>query len=206
MGRYKAEDMQFIHLWNCDSYEPQKRNYSMRKMIFRTPNYKSWGDENGGYDNSRDESIGLTVNVEEGKVFLEEITQAKKIFENDEEIDCFVQCAQKLFDEKLDMGKGTSFLFGWGGSYPTLWEHVNPNIQYLKIYFPDDEKFNHPKYRQKVVDTLIEKGAIFITPQNGKAYLAVIQRKDRPRDLSPFMRYLQQTGKEVFIFEPKYYF
>lgn len=195
MGKFKAEDMRFVQLWNCDTYEPQKRNFTMYKMIFSTPDYQSWGDENGGSDNGYDERIGLTINVEEGKVFLEEVAQAKKIFVNDEEINLFVQRAQKQFDEKHDMGKGTNFIFGWGGSMACLREYNNPNIEYLPIVFPaDNEKFSFARYREKVEWSLIEKGAIKIKPQDGQSYLAVIQRKDKPRNLYPFMRYLERKA------------
>ncbi|KLU62326.1 hypothetical protein CEB3_c13700 [Peptococcaceae bacterium CEB3] len=50
MGKWKATEMTLVQLWNNDCYEPEKRNYTRRMMIFRTPDYKSWGDENGGVD------------------------------------------------------------------------------------------------------------------------------------------------------------
>ena len=190
MGKWKASDMEFAQLWNNDNYEPEKRNYSRRAMIFRTPSYKSWGDEDGGTDNGENESISLTVNIEEGKVFLEDFAQANKIFLNENEINLFIQTAQKMFDEKLDMGKGTHFIFGWGGSMASLKEYNNPNIKYIPIIFPNNEKFRIPNYRKKVEWSLIEKGAIMIIPKDGKTYLAVIQRKNKPRDLKPFLKYI----------------
>lgn len=183
-GKWKAKDMDFVQLWNNDVYEPQKRNYSRRMLIFRTPNYKSFGDEYGGSDNGREETISLTVNVEEGKVFLENYIQASKIFESKIELELFMQEAQNKFHNELDMGKGTSFLFGWGGCMASLQEYENSNIQYIPIVFPDNEKFCSPNYRKKVEWSLIEKGAIMINSKEGKSYLAVIQRKNKPRNLN----------------------
>jgi len=191
-GKWSASDMQFVQLWNNAQYEPEKRNYSRRMLIYRTPDYMSIGDENGGTDNGRDESISLTVNIEEGKVFLENYNQAAKIFKNKEDVEVFIQEAQKKFDNDLDMGKGTNFIFGWGGCMASLMEYENPNIEYIPLIFPDNEKFRISSYRNKVEWSLIEKGAIMITPQKGKAYLAVIQRKNKPRDLKPFLKYIVQ--------------
>jgi len=42
-----------------------------------------------------DESISLTVNIEEGKVFLENYNQAAKIFKNKENVEVFIQEVQK---------------------------------------------------------------------------------------------------------------
>lgn len=197
MGKWKASQMDFVQLWNNDCYEPEKRNYTRNMMIFWTPDYKSWGDENGGSDNGKDESISLTVNIEEGKVFLENYAQAKKIFTNDKEIALFIQNAQKKFDNELDMGKGRDFIFGWGGCMASLNEYENSNIEYIPIVFPDTEKFHIPKYREKVEWSLIEKGAIMIVPQEGKKYLAVIQRKNKKRNLKPFSMYIYQIGMTV---------
>jgi len=72
------------------------------------------------------------------------------------------------------VGKGTNFIFGWGGCMASLMEYENPNIEYIPLIFPDNEKFRISSYRNKVEWSLIEKGAIMITPQKGKAYLAVI--------------------------------
>jgi len=52
-GKWSASDMQFVQLWNNAQYEPEKRNYSRRMLIYRTPDYMSIGDENGGTDNGR---------------------------------------------------------------------------------------------------------------------------------------------------------
>lgn len=193
MGMWKAKDMNFVQLWNNDSYEPDKRNYSRRMLIYTTPNYQSWGDENGGSDNGRTERIALTVNVEEGKVFLEDYTQANRIFENEGEINLFIQEGQRKFDNELDMGKGTCFIHGYGGCKGDLMKYDNPNIEYLPIVFPDNEKFRNPRYRDVVEWDLIKKGAIMIIPKGSKSYLAVIQRKNKPRDLKPFLRFIQQN-------------
>lgn len=128
MGKYTMEDMSFAFLWNCNEYEPDKRNYSLRKMVYRTPAYMSVGDEYGGSDNSRDESIELNVNVEEGVVFLDSINQARKIFKSDLEIERFVNLAERFYREKLDMGKEDSkFIFGAGGTKACL--HGKPNFE-----------------------------------------------------------------------------
>ncbi|KLU62325.1 hypothetical protein CEB3_c13690 [Peptococcaceae bacterium CEB3] len=145
-------------------------------------------------DNGRDESIFLTVNVEEGKVFLEDYAQARKIFTNDEEIALFIQQAQEKFNNELDMGKGTSFIYGWGGCMASLNEYENPNIEYIPIIFPDTEKFRISNYKKKVERSLVEKGAIVIVPQKGTKYLAVIQRKNKKRNLQPFSRYISQNA------------
>lgn len=193
-GKWGAKDLSFHQFWNDDQY-CEAKNYSRRRMIYHTPEYWSRTDEQGerGDDNSHKAEIQLTVNVEEGVVFLGDIPQknkAKLIFANKEEEALFVQNAQKLYDEEYDMGKGTCFIFGWGGCMANLREYDNPNIQYLPIVFPDTEKFRIAKYREKVEWSLIEKGAIYIVPKEGEKYLAVIQRKNKPRDLFPFRKFL----------------
>lgn len=189
-GIWKVCDLSFVQIWNNDSYEPQKRNYSRRMLIFRTPNYRSSGDENYGTDNGDKESISLTVNVEEGKVFLDNYSQAKKIFKSKKEAELFVENAQHMFDTQLDIGIGTHFIYGMGGKMATLMEHDNPNIKYIPIVFPDNEKFKNPMYRETVEWDLIRKGAIKIIPSNGIPYLAFIERKEKPRkNVEYFSRY-----------------
>ena len=189
-GKWNAKDMNFAQLWNNDQYKPKERNYTRYMLIYRTPEYRSIGDENGGSDNGRTESINLTVNIEEGKVFLEDYMKASKIFKDKSEVEVFIQEAQKKFDTELDMGKGTNFIYGYGGCMANLMEYDNHNIQYIPITFPDTEKFRIPNYRKTVMWDLIKKGAIFINPKEGESYLAVIQRKNKPRNLRLFSRYL----------------
>lgn len=192
-GKWKAKDMKFVQLWNNDLYEPLKRNYTIRTMIYWTPDYRSIGDEYGGSDNRCHESICLTVNIEEGLVFFEDYARAARIFESKIEAETFIQEARKKFNNELDMGKGTDFIYGWGGCMASLMKYNNPNIEYIPIIFPDNEKFRIPRYKEKVEWDLIGKGAIMVIPKEGKKYLAVIQRKNKPRDLRPFLRYIAQN-------------
>jgi hypothetical protein len=177
MGKWKASDMIFVQVWNNDRYEPEIRNYTTRQLCYRTPD---------------DESISLTVNAEEGIVFLSNPAKANGIFENDKEISLFVQAGQKYFDTRMDMGIGSSFVYGYGGSMACFHEYKNSNIEYIPLIFPDNEKFNNSRYREKVERSLVSQGAIFIKPEGGKKYLAVIQRKNKPRDLKPFFRYMEK--------------
>lgn len=175
MKKWKAADMKFVQLWNNDRYEPEVKNHTSRTMIYNTPD---------------GESIHVMVNVEEGVVFLAENSKSREFFENDRELTNFIAEAQKRFDTKMDMGVGTSFIYGYGGVPARLNEYDNPNIEYIPIVFPDNEKFQNPRYKEKVERSLIEKGAIFIVDEEKNSYLAVIQRKNKPRSLKAFSSYI----------------
>ena len=192
MKKWKASDMIFAQVWNNDAHEVGK-NYTRRMLIYRTPDYQSYGDEYGGSDNGRETSVSLTINVEEGIVFINEYNQklAANIFENEDEINRFVALGQERFDKEVDMGTDTShFIFGYGGVMASLYEYTNENIDYIRLVFPDNEKFQNPRYREKVEWSLIKKGAIIISNPKNEKYLAVIQRKHKPRDLNPFKPFL----------------
>lgn len=179
MNKWKATDMCFWQVWNPDAgYQPEKRNFTLYAMIYKTP---------------EDESIMLSINVEEGLVFLEDEEKAMKLFENEGEMRKFIKFGQAKFDQEIDMGKGTSFIYGYGGKMKCLPEYNNENIVYIPIVYPTDEKYDNPRYKEKVQWSLIGKGAILISSKDKERYLAVIQRKNKPRDLTPFGAFIAQT-------------
>lgn len=196
-GKWRAKDLSLFHFWNGipDGHWnwDGTTNYSIRTMIYHTPDYWMDACEEGIRGTNADVAeIQVTVNVEEGIVFLNsyQMRKAKRILMNKEEVNLFIQNAQKLYDEEHDMGKNYHFICGVGENVTTFPEYDNPNIEYLPIVFPDTEKFRIVKYREKVEWSLLRKGAVYIMPKEGKRYLAVIQRKNKPRDLSPFKEFL----------------
>lgn len=196
-GKWRAKDLSLFHFWNGipDGHWnwDGTTNYSIRTMTYHTPDYWMDACEKGIRGTNADVAeIRVTVNVEEGIVFLNphQMGKAKRILMNKEEVNLFIQNAQKLYDEEHDMGKNYHFICGVGENVTTFPEYDNPNIQYLPIVFPDTEKFRIVKYREKVEWSLLRKGAVYIMPKEGKRYLAVIQRKNKPRDLSPFKEFL----------------
>lgn len=178
INKWKAEDMRFSQVWNPDlGVHPEKRNFTLYAMFYRTP---------------EDVSITVFINVEEGIVFLEDAKKTQELFENAFEMHRFIERAQAKFDQEVDMGKGASFIYGYGGKMKTLPEYQNENIEYLPIVYPNNEKYENPRYKEKVQWSLLSKGAIMIKPTDKEPYLAVIQRKHKPRDLTPFGTFIAQ--------------
>ncbi|PGK52042.1 hypothetical protein CN918_30085 [Priestia megaterium] len=173
--KWKAADMVYRYLWKNDKYEPHVRNFTKNSIVYQTPNGKN---------------IYLAVNIEEGKVFVENKSQVLQYIESEHELTCLVQIAQEHFDTKEDMGKSTKLVFEKKDTPAKMNYYTNDNITYIPLVFPDNEKFNNPKYKEKVVLSLVEKGAIFIKKENNEVFLAVIQRKEKPRDLRPFLNYI----------------
>lgn len=182
MNQWKAADMHFRQVWNPDlGFHPEKRKYTTYAFIYDTPGAKS---------------ITLWINVEEGIVFYANEQDATDLFENEMEAAKFIQLAQDKFDRDVDMGKAlSSFVFGYGGKMKSLPEYQNEQIEYIPIIYPNNEKYENPRYKEKVQRSLISKGAIMIEPKGKDPYLAVIQRKKKPRDLTPF-GYFIPRGKE----------
>lgn len=190
-SKCKAEDMKFVQVWNNDSYDRSVKNYTRRMMIYRSPFYYSEGDERGGTDNGNDTEIMLTVNVEECTVFLNNLDKAKRILSDEVEIEKLISMAQTKWEREYDMGCPHScFIFGYGGTKASIREYEIPGITYIKLSLPVDGKYINKNYRDTVEWNLIEKGAIYVIPEMGTPYLAVIQRKNRLRNLSPFAKFI----------------
>lgn len=190
-SKCKAEDMKFAQVWNNDSYDLTVKNYTRRMMIYRSPFYYSKGDERGGTDNGNDTEIMLTVNVEECIVFLDNIEKAKRILSDEMEIKKLISMAQTKWETEYDMGcMHSCFIFGYGGTKASIREYIIPGITYIKLSLPSDGKYVNKNYRDAVEWNLIEKGAIYVIPEKGMPYLAVIQRKNKPRSLSPFKKFI----------------